>query len=235
MRITDLSKKEWESDFFKRDIYNLTLEGKSPFKQQPSFPKGLICSKVAASDHEAVDQLYQMGFMLTSGELVFSRTLESVSSDYSFEIIEASQDDIEELQSLAANIYLNHSRFRPPFFSHSECSCFYEEWIKNAVDGCFDDKCFVKKCGGRIAGFVSIASSGSDMSIGLIGVADQFRGEGIGSSLIQFVLNYSKRSSADSVCVATQLSNIDAIRLYEKHGFLTRNINYWLYKDENSI
>tara|TARA_B100000408_G_scaffold93744_1_gene72119 strand:+ start:1867 stop:2574 length:708 start_codon:yes stop_codon:yes gene_type:complete len=235
MRITDLSKKEWESDFFNRDIYNLTLEGKSPIKQQPPFPKGLICSKVAASDHGAVHQLYQMGFTLSAGELVLSRSLENVASDYTLEIVEASQDDIEELKSIVANIYLNHSRFRHPFFSQAECSCFYEEWIKNAVYGSFDDKCFVKKCGGRIAGFVSIASSGGEWAIGLIGVAEQFRGEGIGSSLIQFVLNYAKRYSANSVCVATQLSNIDAIRLYEKHGFLTKNINYWLYRDENSI
>ncbi|MCX5727985.1 MAG: GNAT family N-acetyltransferase [Nitrospirae bacterium] len=64
-----------------------------------------------------------------------------------------------------------------------------------------------------------------------IRVAPQHRGKGIGSSLIEAALAWSKRHKCRRLKVETQNINLPACRFYAKHGFTLGAINRYAYTD----
>ena len=64
-----------------------------------------------------------------------------------------------------------------------------------------------------------------------IRVAPQHRGKGIGGSLIEAALAWSKRHKCRRLKVETQNINVPACRFYAKHGFTLGAINRYAYTD----
>ena len=64
-----------------------------------------------------------------------------------------------------------------------------------------------------------------------IRVAPQYRGKGIGGSLIEEALTWSKRRNCRMLKVETQNINVPACRFYAKHGFTLGAINRYAYTE----
>jgi len=65
--------------------------------------------------------------------------------------------------------------------------------------------------------------------IGLIAVDAQFRGQGLGRGLLNNALAYFESHGMSQVRVATQGSNVNALRLYEGAGFKTIETVAWFH------
>ncbi|RZM81165.1 lipopolysaccharide biosynthesis protein [Pseudoalteromonas rubra] len=223
----NLTKNSWDSEFFGKPIYTLKLDGTE--SNQQAEPGALITAKIEGDDYAGIDRLNNLGFQLCEGEVSFIKRLGPVDTKLSIEKYKAKQSDIEKLEALCSGLY-SQSRFRMPWFSPSERDAFYSLWIRKAVNGEFDDVCLTIQDNGIIKGFVSVKIHGDVAKIGLIGVNEQFQGQGIGKKLISLAEAYGALSNATLLSVATQSSNRLAMLLYSKSNFTIQNISYWFYK-----
>ena len=66
--------------------------------------------------------------------------------------------------------------------------------------------------------------------IGLVGVAREARGKGLGSSLVLAALDWFAAQGAKEIAVVTQGRNVPAQRLYQSLGFLTADLRLWYHK-----
>jgi dTDP-4-amino-4,6-dideoxy-D-galactose acyltransferase len=66
--------------------------------------------------------------------------------------------------------------------------------------------------------------------IGLVGVAADQQGKGVGRSLVFGALAWFHKAGSKEVEVATQGRNLEAQRLYQRCGFLTSRVSVWYHK-----
>jgi dTDP-4-amino-4,6-dideoxy-D-galactose acyltransferase len=79
-----------------------------------------------------------------------------------------------------------------------------------------------------LGGFITLSESNGTGHIGLIAVAAECRGRGIGSALMRAANRWMLDRGADQAEVVTQLANAPACRLYERSGYrLSRQQNFY--------
>ncbi|PYL79693.1 MAG: hypothetical protein DMF21_11780 [Verrucomicrobia bacterium] len=66
--------------------------------------------------------------------------------------------------------------------------------------------------------------------IGLVGVASEFRGKGVGKTLICGALQWFCSVGAQKIAVVTQMRNVAAQRLYQRAGFRTESVRVWYHR-----
>jgi len=114
-----------------------------------------------------------------------------------------------------------HSRFRVDTnFQNEEFKKLYYQWIKNAVENCKDGELFTYEEGATLKGLIYLKEVSDKIgSISLIGVDQGYRGEQIGTKLINQSLSYFKRKKKNEIQVVTQKQNVLACNFYEKNYF----------------
>jgi dTDP-4-amino-4,6-dideoxy-D-galactose acyltransferase len=202
------------------------------------FPVGCIRLKSGANANQLHEMLSSAPFrvvyiMLDQPSSVDIVTLESIAQlvdmkkDYTKEIQPEypEKSDIciytgglsDELMELAL-LSGHDSRFRtdPKFAAYFPL--LYEEWIEGALSGRVADAVLIDTHEDRLSGFITI-SAGNPARIGLLAVHPEYQGMGIGSKLLAGVRLWCSQQGCTELRVATQGSNLGAIRLYEKNGF----------------
>ncbi|MEG1691292.1 MAG: dTDP-4-amino-4,6-dideoxy-D-galactose acyltransferase, partial [Hafnia sp.] len=124
------------------------------------------------------------------------------------------------------------SRFRAPWYQAGDSARFYAEWVEKAVLGTFDHQCLlVLNTQMKPAGFVTLrALANGEARIGLLAVAPEAAGLGIGKQLMQLAQNWCRDNNLSCLHVATQTGNIPALRLYIRSGAVIESSAYWLYR-----
>ncbi|MBI1276756.1 MAG: GNAT family N-acetyltransferase [Anaerolineaceae bacterium] len=141
-------------------------------------------------------------------------------------------DDVQPLIDISKDAYV-HSRFyHDPHFSPEQCSALYQTWIRRSCLEDYADEVWVAEIGGQPIGYVTchLDQEAKDGSIGLVGIAEQARGQKVGEQLVNRALNWFAEQRMATVSVVTQGSNIGAQRLYQKCGFATRFVQLWYHK-----
>lgn len=78
---------------------------------------------------------------------------------------------------------------------------------------------FVAKFKNKIVGFAGILTIIDEVNIMNIVVRKDSRKLGIGSSLLNFIINFAKTQNVTSITLEVNENNLPAIGLYEKYGF----------------
>jgi len=118
-----------------------------------------------------------------------------------------------------------HSRFKiDPHFSEEEFSSLYKKWVDNSVNEGFADFVLVA-LNPEPQGFITAKINKESVSIGLFATDKEHRGKGIGSRLIQEIINVAAQRSL-KVEVVTQADNKTACGFYEKRGFKKSDEQY---------
>lgn len=73
--------------------------------------------------------------------------------------------------------------------------------------------------GGEIAGYGGVSIAADSADIGNIAVAENYRGGGIGTLLLQKLCEKSKERGVDKVFLEVRVSNSAAMQMYLKCGF----------------
>ncbi len=111
-----------------------------------------------------------------------------------------------------------HSRFKiDPHFSEDEFSSLYKKWVDNSVKEGFADFVLVA-LNPEPQGFITAKIHKDRVSIGLFATDKNHRGKGIGSWLIQEIINVASERRL-KVEVVTQADNKTACEFYERRGF----------------
>ena len=121
-----------------------------------------------------------------------------------------------------------------------EEECFSLPWSKKAFQESYVKDYayfFVAEIDKEIVGYVGLYKMGNDGDITNIGISSLHRRKGIGYKIMSSVLDFAKRENMEHITLEVRESNIPAIALYEKLGFVKVGIRKDFYEKpvENAI
>ncbi|MBK5074899.1 dTDP-4-amino-4,6-dideoxy-D-galactose acyltransferase [Budviciaceae bacterium CWB-B4] len=227
---------EWESDFFSLSTAKLNFNqlAVTPLDVQALSGFQLVQAKVPASRGDWIDTLNALDFQLVEGEVDFTASLDAVtdgSPDLLFTCRVATEQDVPALRAVASEVF-RQSRFRAPWYQKSDSGRFYALWVEKAVSGTFDHSCLIlEDKEGHPQGFVTLRDIGDSQGrIGLLAVWPGCSNKGVGLELMKIAKSWCVARKLNHLCVATQMGNLAALRLYIRSGASINSTAYWLYR-----
>lgn len=121
-----------------------------------------------------------------------------------------------------------------------ENDSFFEPWTKRRLLKEFEENSFLKhfvyEKDGEVVGFYIISCISDLVEIFTIAVDKNHRGQGIGSALLEHLINVAKEKNASEIWLEASTKNIAAVNLYEKYGFNIQSIrkNYYQKTGEDA-
>ena len=217
----NLKYLKWESDFFKKKIYSVIDLNESLYFS--NFDYDLIQTQIDLNSKGAISKLEENKFKVQELNITFKKKIDKGNNKkYLFGTI----GDYYQLKEFGKN-FIN-SRFM--CFGIEKVEHFYRVWIKNSLNGAFDDCCLIYKRDEDILGFVTIKKNGKNTGkIGLISVREDSFGRGIGSELIAIAEEYCFNHGIKELFVSTQGTNLPAQNLYIKNSYFIDKITAWYY------
>jgi dTDP-4-amino-4,6-dideoxy-D-galactose acyltransferase len=171
------------------------------------------------------------GFYLTDIRVSFERSLrESKNESWQNPKVRlALPEDVPGLRSIASSSYHDTRFYYDGHFSSEACDRLYETWIEKSVAG-YAQAVLVTGEPGQPEGFITCSINGQNGEIGLVGVSEKVRGRGLGGILVLASLHWFAAQELASVQVVTQGRNVSAQRLYQKCGFITKDVKLWYHR-----
>lgn len=220
---------EWDSNFFGKTI---------AFIDAGNAPDGQIREEINKMSHCDLIYLYTLhpidlkGYNAVLADIKRSYVLEKpVYGKTDNNTITSDQFSPADLYDLAIQAG-EHSRYKvDPNFTQQEFEQLYKTWIDNSINEGFADHVlatydFTSNPNIRKAtGLITAKRSGNELSIGLFATDEKYRRHGIGSGLIQEIMNIASEGHM-SVEVTTQRDNAKACKFYENRGFVLAKEEY---------
>ncbi len=139
--------------------------------------------------------------------------------------------DLPDLRKIARKGFTRSRFYSDPCFPQDKCDELYDVWIKNSCEG-YADHVLVADIKGLPQGFITchVRQNRLEGDIGLVGVSEQARGQGIGRSLTEYAREWFYNQDVNRIFVVTQGVNIVAHKLYDRSGFSIQSIKLWYHK-----
>ena len=99
------------------------------------------------------------------------------------------------------------------------------------------DSIYVAKVNGEIVGYIIIDIKEKDngfmryrklLSIDTLCIDEDFRGQGIGTKILEFAKNIAKEENCTDMHLTVNPNNENAIKVYEKFGMKVYNLSYMM-------
>jgi len=232
---------EWDSQFFGRKIGRANGHRLDP-QQMATIEQWCADNAVeclyflADSDHpETLRLAGNHGFRLVDIRVTLQcrvadwQTLPVNNHLESMSVRQAVANDIAVLQSIARISHTDARFYADGCFPPESCADLYALWIKRSCEG-YADYVAVADQNGRPAGYCSCHRHGTRGQIGLVGVDEQARGQGLGRHLIHQAMRWFAEQPVEVVDVVTQGRNAAALRLYQRCGFLVQSVQIWYHR-----
>ena len=183
----------------------------------------------ACDDIETTDTAARFGFRLVDIRMTLEHDLRGARRSSSH-VRPCRETDMEMLKAIAAHSHRDSRFYHDTHFPRERCDELYATWIERSFRG-YADAVLVAERDGRPAGYVTCHLNPAGVgSIGLLGVAAEARGQGVGGELVEAALAHFREHGMTRATVVTQGRNVAAQRLYQRHGFLTRSVQFWYHK-----
>ncbi len=140
-------------------------------------------------------------------------------------------NDYEQVNDLACQVHELHVNWRPDLFLPTKEAITKERFVSLMEE----KSIFVVKIEDKIVGYVTfcivekenlILRFRKQLSIDAMCVDNKYRGQGIGSSLLEFIEKYAKEANCTDIYLTVNEENTNAIKTYEKFGMKVKNIAY---------
>lgn len=135
---------------------------------------------------------------------------------------------------------LEHSRITE--IAAIESRCFSDPWSEAsfasaAENGMYSFYTAIDPVTGKVCGYGGIYTVCDSADVTTIAVLPEYRGRGIGSLLLDALINTAVRRGAEQIHLEVRESNSPAISLYKKHGFTEdgRRRGYYRFPKEDAI
>lgn len=139
----------------------------------------------------------------------------------------ARPEDLPALEAISRECYHDTRFCSDPRFPRPLVTRLYETWIRRSVEG-FADSVLVTDDSVGPSGYITCHRQG--WRIGLLGVSERARAQGVGRALVAGALEWFNSQQAPHVVVVTQGRNAAALRLYQRCGFALESIALWYHK-----
>ncbi len=118
-----------------------------------------------------------------------------------------------------------------PLLMTIEDQCHSHPMTLKNMESCFGPRylCFGLLDNTELAGFYIIEKAGPDFTLMDICIAPKYQRQGLAGKLIANLLEQADHLNAENIFLEVRVSNIAAIALYEKYGFIEMGIrkNYY--------
>lgn len=108
----------------------------------------------------------------------------------------------------------------------------YDAWIRNSLTKQIADEVMVIRDRSSLVGLVTVGAKGERADIGLLAVAEEARGRGLGKALVRASLEWALRRHFREAQVVTQGANLPACQLYMSCGYTIERaenvFHFWL-------
>ncbi len=169
-----------------------------------------------------VNNLLSKYAQLVDEKITYYKIIEKLNYDVDKNIIPCSKISTELISLVLQSG--EFSRFKiDPNFPEGSLERLYVKWIENTINKKFGDILYVHMVN-KIIGFITLRTANGIGNIDLIAVANDFRGQSIGSKLLMCAYNYFVNKNITNIEVVTQKNNILACKFYEKNNFKIKNI-----------
>lgn len=116
-----------------------------------------------------------------------------------------------------------------------EMQAFQDPWSKqdfiNELENNPYSCIYVKEINGEVVAYVDLWIAYENAEIANIAVKKEFLHQGIASELMQYCLQKIQQSKCENFTLEVRVSNMNAIKLYEKFGFQTVSKRKKYYAD----
>jgi RimJ/RimL family protein N-acetyltransferase len=227
---------DWDSAFFGRTIARLhatRLDAASLAAAQRFCAEAKVdCLYfLADADHaESVRLAQAAGFDLVDVKVTLDGDLTRLAPPPEAGIRPFVPADVDALAAIARRSHVDSRFYYDGRFARARCDDFYETWIRNSCAGWA--RCvLVAGEPGRPTGYISVHldDDGVQAHIGLIAVADDAQGGGVGRRLIAGALAWMRAQGRQRAWVVTQGRNARAQRAYQRCGLTTREVALWFH------
>ena len=142
----------------------------------------------------------------------------------------AKLEDYEVIEALAKDVQKMHIKWRPDIYT-LESNMIPKEFFKPIVD---NKTMYVAEEDNKVKGFIMYTEKEYNIdnqvkrttyAIDAIAVDKQYRGQGIGTKLIDKIKEIAKDNNVDAIELQVNAKNIAAKAMYEKYGFSDKSIN----------
>lgn len=222
----------WDSKFFNKKIGILNVSAESLPQIKASIEKAkkegfqyVIC-KIKSQHTPLIMKLESLGFYLSDIGIIwalevdkyfYKKKRENDTKEMAIRV--ATYEDIPMIQEMSESLFLESRFYSDPYFTKEEANNLYKTWAENSVKGEAADVVLQIPN----VGFATCKKTAHDVGeIKLIGIKEEFRNRGVGTSLIENSLKWFKEKGVNLVTVRTQLKNISAMNFYLRLGFFIK-------------
>ncbi len=187
----------------------------------------VVCLLVDADDPRQAQLAESKGFRLMDVRVTLARAAEAAPTS----LRTGRADDVDRLARIAGSAHGITRFYADPRLPDARCDALYETWLRKSCAG-WADIVLVAERDGTPSGFVTVDvdEKTASASIGLIAVAADSRGAGLGTDLVRGALAHAHARDAQVVTVVTQGRNVAAQRLFQRCGFVTRSTELWFHR-----
>ena len=138
-------------------------------------------------------------------------------------------DDLPALRAIARSSHTDTRFYADPVFERERCDALYATWIERSCAGFAQSVLVAQDDDGRALGYVTGHLRDAVASLGLIAVAPEAQGRGLGPRMVNAFLAWGAGQRATRATVVTQGRNVRAQRLYQRCGFVTSAVQIWYH------
>ena len=222
----------WLTALMGYDSYHLSgqLENLGPdltFK-----PKSFIDVKIPVSQICPLTALQNLGFRLIDTNVQLLKTAGEMRLG-GYKCRFASESDYDSVCEIAGSSFTNSRFHLDPLISKETANLIKKEWAGNFFKGLRGKWMVLAEVEGKVAGFLQLLKrSDSAIVIDLIAIESNMQGKGIAGAMISFANSECLEVPAE-IIVGTQISNIQSLAFYVKHGFRIISADYVLHLHTN--
>ncbi len=184
----------------------------------------LLAGEQASTAHAAEDA----GFRLMDVRVGLARAAAPVADDPRVRAF--APGDLTALRAIARTSHGATRFYSDPRFPDERCHDLYDVWITRSAAEGWADAVFVAEQAGRPAGYLSVHAGEGRASIGLVAVAAEARGSGLGAALVERAVGWAAAQELGEIGVVTQGRSAAALRVYERAGFAVETLGFWFHK-----
>jgi dTDP-4-amino-4,6-dideoxy-D-galactose acyltransferase len=184
------------------------------------------------TDAETLRQAHLAGFQFVDVrvDLEMDGDLLPAKSGMDSEIRRVVREEVEHIQQIARKAHHDTRFFKDLNFDRLKCENLYARWVHRDFES-GNVLGYFPKNREDAGGYVTLAMESPGCArIGLIALEEALRGQGVGSQLLDAALRSAVEIGAENIRVATQGTNVPALKLYEKAGFRVRDVKIWFHK-----
>ena len=148
-------------------------------------------------------------------------------------IIQPTIDEWSKINELAKQVHKLHINWNSDLFLDVE-EVISMERLNKLLE---TDSIYVAKVNGEIVGYIIIDIKEKDngfmryrklLSIDTLCIDEDFRGQGIGTKILEFAKNIAKEENCTDMHLTVNPNNKNAIKVYEEFGMKVYNLSYMM-------